>query len=90
MATSEGSSKIPSATGAAGGAPGAPRAKAPSEGQVNPAALTVEQLARMLAVPAEKVRDHVAVGAPVAADGTINLVHYAAWLNREFGRRDGD
>ena len=90
MATSDGSSKIPSASGAAGGVPGAPRAKAPSEGQVNPAALTVEQLARMLAVPAEKVRDHVAAGAPAGPDGTINLVHYAAWLNREFGRRDGD
>ena len=44
----------------------------------------------MLAVPAEKVRDHVAAGAPLAADGTINLVHYAAWLNGELGRRDGD
>ena len=44
----------------------------------------------MLAVPAEKVRDHVAAGAPAGPDGTINLVHYAAWLNREFGRRDGD
>ena len=90
MATSEDSSGIPPASSAAGGAPGAPRANAPSDGQVNPAALTVEQLARMLAVPAEKVRDHVAAGAPAGPDGTINLVHYAAWLNREFGRRDGD
>ena len=62
----------------------------PADGPVNPTALTVEQLARMLAVPAEKVRDHVAAGTPVAADGTVNLVHYAAWLNRELGRRDGD
>ena len=69
--------------------PGAP-AGPPADGPVNPTALTVEQLARMLAVPAEKVRDHVAAGAPLAADGTINLVHYAAWLNGELGRRDGD
>jgi len=69
--------------------PGAP-AVPPADGPVNPTALTVEQLARMLAVPAEKVRDHVAAGAPVAADGTINLVNYAAWLNSELGRRDGD
>ena len=90
MATSEDSPEIPPAAGAATGDPGAPRADAPPEGPVNPAVLTVEQLARMLAVPAENVRDHVAAGAPTGPDGTINLVHYAAWLNREFGRRDGD
>jgi hypothetical protein len=55
----------------------------------SPAALTVEQLAKMLAVPVEKVRDHMAAGAPVAADGTINLVHYAAWLNRRLKELDG-
>ena len=69
--------------------PGAP-AVPPADGPVNPTALTVEQLARMLAVPAGKVRDHVAAGAPTGPGGTINLVHYAAWLNRELGRRDGD
>ena len=52
-------------------------------GPANPAALTVEQLARMLAVSEEKVREHVAAGAPMAADGTVNLVHYVAWLNRQ-------
>jgi len=74
---------------AQGGRSGAP-APPPAAGAVDPTALTVEQLARMLAVPAEKVRDHVAAGVPVAADGTVNLVHYAAWLNRELGRGDGD
>jgi len=72
-----------------GGQSGAP-ARPPADRPVDPTALTVEQLARMLAVSAEKVRDHVAAGAPVAADGTVNLVRYAAWLNRELGRRDGD
>ena len=88
MATRRDSSKIPPATGAATGDPSAPRANAPSNGPVNPAALTVEQLARMLAVPAGKVRDHVAAGAPVAADGRVNLVHYAAWLNRQLIRAE--
>ena len=74
---------------AQGGQSGAP-SRPPADRSVDPTALTVEQLARMLAVPAEKVRDHVAAGAPVAADGTINLVNYAAWLNHELGRRDGD
>jgi hypothetical protein len=27
-------------------------------------------------------------GAPANADGSINLVHYAAWLVREMGSRD--
>jgi hypothetical protein len=27
-------------------------------------------------------------GAPVNADGSINLVHYAAWLVREASSRD--
>ena len=67
-------------------APGGP-------GAVNPAALSVAQLARMLGVPEETVRRHVAAGAPASADGRMNLVHYAAWLNRELaslGENDGD
>jgi hypothetical protein len=28
----------------------------------------------------------LAAGAPANADGTIHLVHYAAWLVREMGR----
>jgi len=62
-------------------------------GAVNPAALTIAQLARMLAVPEETIRRHVAAGAPASADGHVNLVHYAAWLNKELassGETDGD
>ena len=86
MATREKRSTRVPAGPAEGGAPAGP----PAGGAVNPAALTVEQLARMLGVPAGKVRDHVAAGAPTGPGGTINLVRYAAWLNRELGRRDGD
>lgn len=32
------------------------------------------------------LRAHLARGAPANPDGTINLVHYAAWLARELGR----
>jgi hypothetical protein len=49
-------------------------------GTINPAALTIEQVARMLAVPEETVRRHLVAGAPVGADGTVNLVNYAAWV----------
>lgn len=66
-----------------------------SSPSVNPASLSVEDLARLLSaggkkVTVEKVREHVAAGAPVAADGTMNLVHYAAWLNRQMAEPDGD
>ena len=59
-------------------APGVP----PANGPASPAALTAAQLARMLGVPEEKVQEHIAAGAPVSAGGTVNLVHYAAWLNQ--------
>jgi hypothetical protein len=34
-------------------------------------------------VSAEMIGEDVAAGAPTNADGTINLVHYAAWLVKE-------
>lgn len=64
-------------------APGGP-------GPINPTALTVAQLARMLGLPEETIRRHLAAGAPTGVDGTVNLVHYAAWLNKELARTDGD
>jgi len=57
---------------------------------VDPAALSVEQLARMLGAPAHKVQEHIDGGAPTGPGGAINLVHYVAWLNRELARTDGD
>ena len=83
MLHSEDSGMIPPPPADGSSAPGGP-------GAVNPAALSVAQLARMLAVPEETVRRHLAAGAPATADGRINLVHYAAWLNRELARDDGD
>ena len=59
----------------------------------NPAALTIEQLAKAMGTPVETVRRHIEDGAPAGADGTINLIHYAAWLNKrlkELGENDGD
>lgn len=58
--------------------------------RLDPAALTVPQLARLLGVSEQKVREHVADGAPIGAVGMINLVHYTAWLNRRLKERDGD
>ena len=57
-------------------------------GHVNPLAMTVAQAAAVLsavgvgAITVDMIRLHVAAGAPATADGRINLVHYAAWLNQ--------
>ena len=59
-------------------------------GQMNPAALTVAKAARLLGVAEQTVHDHVAAGAPTAAGGTINLVHYVAWINQQLKDHDGD
>ncbi len=61
---------------------------------LNPMSLTVADAARLLsragghAVTVDMLQADLAVGAPANADGTINLVHYAAWLVREMGSRD--
>ena len=56
--------------------------------RVNPAALAAPDVARLLGVPAAVVEQDLAEGAPRAADGSMNLVHYAAWLLK--GMADGD
>jgi len=57
---------------------------------LRPTALTAADVARLLGVPVEVVQKHLAEGAPRAADGTMNLVHYAAWLNMRLKDNDGD
>jgi hypothetical protein len=61
---------------------------------LNPSALELPAAVRLLArvgapsIAEAMLRDDVAAGAPTNADGTINLVHYAAWLVKEMGRGD--
>ena len=56
---------------------------------LNPTSLSVADLARLLTkvggqpVTIATLEADIAAGAPVNADGTVNLVHYAAWLVRE-------
>ena len=54
---------------------------------LNPAALSVEEAARILGLSVAVVQADVDQGAPTAADGRINLVQYAAWLNRELAAK---
>jgi len=66
----------------------------PAGGGLNPNALSVANAARLLSkvggerVTEEMIRADLAAGAPANTDGTINLVHYAAWLVKE--RTGGD
>jgi hypothetical protein len=61
---------------------------------LNPTSLTPADAARLLSkaggqpVRVETIQADLAAGAPVNVDGTINLVHYAAWLVREAERGD--
>ena len=57
--------------------------------RLNPAALPVADAARVLtrlggkSVTEMMLRADIDAGAPVNSDGTLNLVHYAAWLVKE-------
>lgn len=65
------------------------------QGQLNPAAIGPADLARLLSAAAgvqideDGVRDDIDAGAPVNPDGTMNLVHYAAWLVRQLAAQGG-
>lgn len=68
---------------------GAPDRDAAGRPALNPTALSLADAARLLsavggqAVTVEMLEADVAAGAPTNADGTLNLVHYAAWLVKE-------
>ena len=61
--------------------------------RLNPAAMPVGDAARMLSraggqrVTEAMLRADIDAGAPTNPDGTINLVHYAAWLVKEMSSR---
>lgn len=63
-----------------------------AEDAANPNALTVAQLARLLTragsspVTPAMVEADLEAGAPRNPNGTINLVHFAAWLVKEMAR----
>lgn len=65
---------------------GAPDDSSASRLTLNPAAVALDDLARLLsaaggqAVKVEMLEADVESGAPTNADGSTNLVHYAAWL----------
>lgn len=66
---------------------------------VNPTAMPLADAARLLSaafgehLSVAMLQADLAAGAPTNADGTLNLVHYAAWvclMLRKESRRDSD
>ncbi|OAI52078.1 hypothetical protein AYO47_06570 [Planctomyces sp. SCGC AG-212-M04] len=57
--------------------------------QISPTAMPLKDAARLLSrlgqesVTQEMLESDVACGAPLNPDGTLNLIHYAAWLVKE-------
>ena len=57
-----------------------------SEKSAKITALTAQQLAKVLSaaggrrITEEMIRADMDAGAPVNPDGTVNLIHYTAWL----------
>ena len=62
-------------------------------GPLRPTALSTADMARLLNAAAgieqvtpEQIETDIKAGAPTNADGTLNLVHYTAWLAREMAQ----
>ena len=67
----------------------------PEKPQLSPTAMSVRDTVRLLtkvggeAVTEDMLQEDIRDGAPANPDGTINLVHYAAWLVRELAIENG-
>ncbi len=65
------------------------------EPRINPLALSIPDAARLLSkaggrlISLEQIEADVVAGAPSNADGTINLVTYAAWLSQHVSQERG-
>ncbi len=69
----------------------------PNDGPIlNPLAVPISDAARLLSrlggkpISEATIRADIEAGAPANADGTLNLVEFAAWMVREMGRSDGN
>jgi hypothetical protein len=65
----------------------------PNSQQLNPAALTAAEVARLLSaaggrpIPVEVVQAAIGAGAPVLADGRLNLVELMAWMEKDLAEK---
>ena len=66
-----------------------PQSPQPNNVTLNPGAMSVAEVAKLLSagggkkITAEEIQADIDAGAPTNPNGTINLVHYTAWLLRE-------
>lgn len=64
------------------------------QGGLKLTALAIGDAAKVLSKAGGKLvteamlRQDIEAGAPVNADGTLNVIHYAAWLARELANAD--
>ena len=62
------------------------------KGPVDPNRLTPAQASKLLSaaakvqIPVGQIEQDIQSGAPTNPDGTLNLMHYAAWLVKGMGR----
>ncbi len=67
----------------------------PASGKPKPNALSPEQLATILGrisrehITAEMIAQDIDAGAPTNPDGSLNVIHYTAWLVREMAEPGG-
>ena len=65
----------------------------PNSQQLNPAALTAAEVARLLSaaggrpIPVEVVQAAIGAGALVLADGRLNLVELMAWMEKDLAEK---
>ena len=70
-------------------------AEDPGKQALSPSALAIADAAKLLSkvggkpVDADMLEADIGEGAPTNADGTLNLVFYAAWLVKEMSRSNG-
>jgi hypothetical protein len=68
----------------------------PSVPRINPTAIVLADAVRLWkaigfsSITEDHLRSDIEAGAPVNADGTINLIHYAAWLVKQRGHSAQD
>ena len=61
---------------------------------IDPNRLSLDQAAKLLSaagkiqVTARQLAEDIEAGAPHNSDGTINVVHFAAWMVKEMARGD--
>jgi hypothetical protein len=70
-------------------------AEGPDKSQLSPTALSLRDTVRLLTktggepVTEDMLQADIQVGAPINPDGTLNLVHYAAWLVKQMAKTNG-